>query len=364
VAGYVAVRGHCSLGSAQKRASKRRISAAKKRRPKVVEAPQGALSVKQICRNYLVGYVERTRTPKGTRIIQRIFDGMLSTIEDLPAESISRGQAFDLLNLYANTPSLAKTLRGALGAAWDYAIDSGKLPETTPNWWRLVLRGKLQTTGRTVQGERVTAKRILTDAEIAMLIPWLPNISEMLRDVVTLYLWTGTRGAEIVAMKGAEITEESDGLWWTIPKAKTKNAKVLSATDHRVPLVGRAEEVVRRRMAEYGKGYFFPGRGTTHNEQKSVQQGIYYHQPYCPGAPEHNRPRFPVTHWAPHDLRRTVRTKLAAIGCPHEVAEALLGHVLPGVAGIYNRHNYDKERRLWLTRLAENLESLLARSPS
>lgn len=334
--------------------------AAKKRKPKVEEAPAGAYTVKQLCRDYLVGYVERTRTPKGARIVQRNFEGMLDTIDDLPAESISRKQAFDLLNLYTDTPSLAKMLRGSLGAAWDYAIDSGKLPETTPNWWRLVMRGKLQTIGRKVQGERVTAKRILTDAEIAILIPWLPNVSELLRDAIILYLWTGTRGAEIVGMKGSEITEELDGLWWTIPKAKTKNAKVLSATDHRVPLVGRSEEIVRRRIAEYGKGHLFPGRGVSHSSQKVIQHGVYYHQPYSTQVPKHKRPRFPVTNWAPHDLRRTVRTKLAALGCPHEVAEAILGHVLPGIAGIYNRHNYDKERRLWITRLAENLESLLA----
>jgi alkylation response protein AidB-like acyl-CoA dehydrogenase len=49
---------------------------------------------------------------------------------------------------------------------------------------------------------------------------------------------------------------------------------------------------------------------------------------------------------------------LAALGCPHEVAEAVLGHVLPGVAGVYNRHGYDKEKREWLTRLATRLEHI------
>lgn len=46
---------------------------------------------------------------------------------------------------------------------------------------------------------------------------------------------------------------------------------------------------------------------------------------------------------------------LAATGCPAEVAEAILGHLPPGVQGVYNRHGYDAERRLWLTRLAERL---------
>ena len=71
------------------------------------------------------------------------------------------------------------------------------------------------------------------------------------------------------------------------------------------------------------------------------------------------RPELPVSHWAPHDLRRTSRTLLAALGCPHEVAEAILGHVLPGVAGVYNRHKYDSEKREWLTRLATHLEHVV-----
>jgi len=49
---------------------------------------------------------------------------------------------------------------------------------------------------------------------------------------------------------------------------------------------------------------------------------------------------------------------LAALGCPHEVAEAVLGHLLPGVAGVYNRHRYDKEKREWLTRLATHREHI------
>ena len=67
----------------------------------------------------------------------------------------------------------------------------------------------------------------------------------------------------------------------------------------------------------------------------------------------------PVSHWAPHDLRRPSRTMLTALGCPHEVAEAILGHVLPGVAGVYSRHRCDSEKREWLTRLATRLEHVL-----
>ncbi len=54
---------------------------------------------------------------------------------------------------------------------------------------------------------------------------------------------------------------------------------------------------------------------------------------------------------------------LAGLGCPSDVAEAILGHVQPGVQAVYNRHGYDAERRDWLTRLAERLEAIAAASP-
>ena len=42
-----------------------------------------------------------------------------------------------------------------------------------------------------------------------------------------------------------------------------------------------------------------------------------------------------------------------------EGAEAIRGHMLPGVQGAYNRHSYDAERRAWLIKLDERLRALL-----
>jgi integrase len=61
---------------------------------------------------------------------------------------------------------------------------------------------------------------------------------------------------------------------------------------------------------------------------------------------------------APHDLRRSVRTLLAKMGCPNDVAESVLGHMQGGIVGVYNRHTYDAERLDWLTRLDVRLEQL------
>lgn len=319
-----------------------------------------AFTVRKACDLYWNGHVARHRKSKGAAEIKRMFDTMLGDFADHGATEVSRAEAFELLDQFATIPVQAAKLRAELGAAWDYCLDAGKLPESTPNWWRLIMRGRFRSKGKRIEGKSLgTAKRALSEAELAELIPWLPNFSRNVADVLTLYLWTCTRGSEIVSIETKEITEEKDDLWWTIPKAKTKNARHENATDLRVPLVGRAEAVVRRRLAQARDGKLFWSQSAAGNvEQKAIQTAVHYHQPYSKTRPELVRPRLTVTHWAPHDLRRTSRTLLAAMGCPEPVAEAILGHMQPGVRGIYNRHTYDRERREWLNRLDRRLEMI------
>lgn len=44
--------------------------------------------------------------------------------------------------------------------------------------------------------------------------------------------------------------------------------------------------------------------------------------------------------WSAHDFRRTLATNLADMGTDFYVIESLLGHKIPGVAGVYNRSLY------------------------
>lgn len=324
-------------------------------------------TVRALCDDYLAGHIRQHRNTKGQAEVARLFDKHLGDLAHKPPHEVTRADAFELLEALASTPVAAANLRRELGGAWDYALDAGRLSQDVPNWWRQVMRGRLRSKGRKREGVNVgTGKRVLSPAELSVLIPWLPNFSVMVADVLTLYLWTLARGAEIVAMHSTEVAQESDGLWWTCPKAKTKNARHEGATDLRVPLVGRAEQVVRRRLAALGgaKGYLFATRSKAgHALQNAVQSMVHYRQPYSKTEPEVVRERLPIAHWSPHDLRRTGRTLLASLGCPDEVGEAILGHMTPGVRGVYNLHRYDAERRHWLGLLAQRLEQLATPEP-
>jgi integrase len=337
---------------------------AEKRRKRQGES-DGPYTVKALCDEYIAGHLERNRSASASANAVRLIYAGIKPIAGLSPESITRQQAFALIDGKRSSPTMASRLRSELGAAWEYAMDAEKLASSTPNWWRQIMKGRLKSVGRVRAGERTKEKRILTDEELTSLLAWTSLAPDLLRDAIILYLWTGTRGAEIMAMEGAEITKENDGVWWTIPKSKTKNANVESATDHRVPLIGRALSIVQSRKETYGVGYLFPAkRVKSHTIQKTVQEMIYRCQPYSNVKKAYGAPPLTVTHWALHDLRRTIRTMLARLGCPHEVAEAIIGHVLGGVAGVYNRHRYDKERREWLTRIDAELERLAGRQSS
>lgn len=338
------------------------VSAAKEAQiAKRLEATQQAYTLQLMYNDYVREVIEPRWQASGTKQIQRLFDKMPKDLAATRPEDVQRSQAFALISqIGTETPTVAVKLRQNLAAAHEHALDAGKIPEAAPNWWQSILKRKIKSKGKKIGGEHVgQIKRILEDHEIGPLIRWLPNFMEIISDPLTIYLWTGTRGSEIVAMEGREVVEEAPGCWWwTIPLHKTKNRHRLGATDLRVPLYGRAREIVLRRKAQYGNGWLFPKRDGGHISQQYVKAQVHYRQPYSNWRPEINRLRLEVTHWSPHDLRRTARTLLAKLKCPREVAEAILGHMLPGVEGIYNRYKYDAERQEWLSKLSDHLTQL------
>ena len=70
-------------------------------------------------------------------------------------------------------------------------------------------------------------------------------------------------------------------------------------------------------------------------------------------------PLLSIPHFTLHDFRRTVSTLLHEMGYAPHVIEKSLGHVVKGVAGIYNKAAYIDERRTMLQQWGDYLEGLL-----
>lgn len=129
----------------------RRVSKAESK----AESERSDRTVFAVADAYWRGHVKSSRAKKGSTEIRRMFDKMLGETGSIPAHELTRAQAFDLIQQWAEVaPVQAAKLRSELGAAWDYAYDAGRLPETVPNWWRLILRGRIRSKGKKSRGRR------------------------------------------------------------------------------------------------------------------------------------------------------------------------------------------------------------------
>lgn len=313
--------------------------AAKEAKAKAEEKPAGP-TVGQLIEDYLNLHVDPMRKPKGAAEVRRfLLSPALGGLRAMRADEVKRTYAFDLIvALRAKTPVLAGNIKQELRAAYAFAANRG------------VLEVPIDPFGFRVHGVTAAKRsRVLSAQELTVLLPWLGNYSEAVRDVLLISLLTGTRSGEVCSIHASEVT---DGVW-TIPASKAKNG-----VSFRVMLPRQAAVIIRRRM-ETRKGWLFPRRdGKGPIDQKVVGVETWTHSPDCPSDRYQPREKCPVSSWAPHDLRRTCRTNLSALGCPVEVAEAVLNHLPVGVRGNYDLHKFDDEKREWLQRWGDYLDTL------
>lgn len=332
---------------------------------------EAAYTVESVVRDH-IKVVQQSRKASGALAVKRALERVLAVepwFAERPAASITRADAYKILDDRKGKPTAAAKIRSLLGTAWDEAIDAGRIGEPT-NWWRLVMRGKLKSKGKIMGGKHVGRKRPhLTPEQVGTLLVWSRlNLPQVAADMLTLYLYTGTRGSEIAGMRPEHVQKERTGWWWTIPKASTKNADVDLAVDLRVPLVGTALEVVQRRVMRTGKsGWVFSADadGEPYTQHR-FSTYIYDLQPYSAKVKRRQGDGLvlTVTGWTPHHLRRTARTMLASLGCSDEVGEAIIGHLPKDIVGVYNAYTYDQERMHWLGALGRHLDQLASSASS
>ena len=66
-----------------------------------------------------------------------------------------------------------------------------------------------------------------------------------------------------------------------------------------------------------------------------------------------------VSGWTLHDLRRTARSLMSRAGVSSDHAERCLGHVIGGVRGTYDRHEYYTEKRAAYTALSLQIDRIV-----
>ena len=278
----------------------------------------------------------RVRRTNAARLLHR---ELLPTLGHRPAAAVTRRELQDAVirSMLNRAPRCGTYLLGRIRGAYTHAAEQGRLPEDFV-FPTLGVKGAPQ----------VRRKRFFTDAELATFVRWLPRspYSRTVRDALALVLFTACRSGEVVAALWRDIDLER--AVWTI--RETKNGE-----PHDVMLSRKAIDLLKARRALHDV-FVFPSRMDGHHvAQKALGLAQYDARKEKDDKPSADPIELP---WTVHDLRRTVATGLAKLGCPRVVQDRVLNHVDSSVSAIYDRHRYDAEARVWLQKWADYLDAL------
>jgi integrase len=202
---------------------------------------------------------------------------------------------------------------------------------------------------------------VLSDTEIAEVWAAADRLTYPFGPFFKLAILTLQRREEVAGMRWSEIDDDLSR--WTLPGSRMKNDK-----PHDVHLPEAARAILRAIPRVEGCDLVFTTtskRAATANEAEAKGNrrrdptpisGFSQGKRYLDVAIEKARAEeaaktgskpAPMASWRLHDLRRTGVTTLAALGFDSIVVDKLLAHQpakLRGVAGIYQRHDFARER--------------------
>ena len=193
------------------------------------------------------------------------------------------------------------------------------------------------TAGLPKPGTETKRERVLTDAELAAIWRAADAMGYPFGAAIKMLILTGARREEVGGMKWSEI----DPGKWTLPASRAKNgleqitplsAAAMAVLDS-LPRIGRSDLLFTTNGVAPMSGW------SKAKAQIDRLSG--------------------VTGWVLHDLRRTLATGLGGLGIEPHVVEACLGHVVKGVAGVYNKASYLPEKTTAMDAWAKHVEEIV-----
>ncbi|ETO41438.1 site-specific integrase [Morganella sp. EGD-HP17] len=179
--------------------------------------------------------------------------------------------------------------------------------------------------------------RVLSDDEISLLFRLIDDEKYNPRNrlIIKLALLFGCRIGELLK---AKITDfDFDSGVWTVPpenhKTGNRNNKPLTR-----PIIEPAKAMISEAISMSGGIYLFTtadGSKMIEGSQGPIMQIL--NKKMAANCDDYKT-------WSIHDLRKTMRTGISDLTMPH-VAEIMLGHKLPGVWQVYDKHTYLDEQR-------------------
>lgn len=246
------------------------------------------------------------------------------SLHRLPMTAVTRADVARLLN---NAPGSVtrNRLRATLCAMLTWALKEG------------IVLPHGNVAAFTNKAEEKSRNRALSDAELKAV--WNALDDDDFGNILKLLILTGQREGEIGGLQWSEIRDDSIQL----PPERAKNGR-----PHTIPLSAPAVAILDKQLKRHNRSHVFGRSDTGYYGWSFRKKGL--------------DKKLSIAAWRIHDLRRTAVTGMAELGVQPHIIEAVINHTSGhkgGVAGVYNRASYDREKRAALNLWAEHVMALV-----
>jgi integrase len=352
----IGVVGHMTLDEARTKAKVWAGLIAKGIHPRKFEEEErraaAQATVAAVIADYVASPVNRAKRSAAV-VARRLNVEILPHWSEQPITSISRRDVIHLIEriVARPAPARAKNVFDDARGLFNFALDRDVYGLETSPFDRLKPAKLI--------GPPRARQRVLTDEELFAFWRATGRMGYPSGSIYRLLLLTGARHSEI-----------SDARWREIDIAKAQLVippeRFKSNSAHIIPLSPIALELLGSLTKFNGGDYLFsstngmaPINGFSKPKSRLdsrmllMLKALARKQGRDPNSVE--LPGFVI-----HDLRRTVRTRLASLRIPDHVAEMTIGHARKGLQRVYDQHSYLHEIRSALEAWANMLSQIVA----
>lgn len=247
--------------------------------------------------------------------------------------------------VYAANRALA-----AVRKLFNWATLQPRMLKATP-----IVRGMAQ------KGEKAR-ERVLSDIELREIWEAAGRLTTPFRQYIQLLMLTGQRVGEIKELEKSEINEQDALIEFSGVKYKNGRPHVVPMTPLVAEIIGTLPdfEDCPYLVTVRGKG---PIDCDSHVRELLDEEVLKARRKAIAEAGGALGAAEPIPGWRLHDLRRTMRTNLSKLGIPSDIGERVMGHVIGGVRGVYDRYDYLDEKRRALAVWQGHLARITGRTP-
>lgn len=304
-----------------------------------IEAKKNAYTVGQLADEYFTKTIlGRWKHPNIVR--SRIEKDIKPNIGKIPVEAVKPRDISKMLETIVErgAPTIANDVLRWTKRMFDYAIKRDIIQFNPASAFDLSDAG----------GDENPRERALSRDELVTLFEAMrktKGFSSLNEYAFKLLLMLCVRKGELITARVDQF--DLDNATWRLTTSDTKTKAEIT-----IPLPTQAVELLRDIIRLSDGEYLFPAR--KYQEQRLP----YIHENTLNVALSKVKANMPdVEPFTIHDLRRTARTHLAALGIESHIAERCLNHAIKGVERVYNQYDYFDERKSALQKLANFIEA-------